>query len=77
LEFEPEAILLHLEDGKVVSLHQVDDRFDVFEFQGPPGRRDERLGKAFFAARSSKRIARPSLACSRQRMHRHGWFPTF
>ena len=30
LQFELEAVLLHLEDGKVVAFHQVDDGFDVF-----------------------------------------------
>ncbi len=38
LQFQLEAILLHLEDREVVLLHQIDDGFDVFEFQnGLPG----------------------------------------
>ena len=58
LQFEFEPILLHLEDRQVVLLHQVDDGFDVFEFQGVPFPGEAgRLGKAVFAARSSRAFA--------------------
>ena len=33
LQFRAETVLLHLEDGEIVFLHQVDDGFDIFEFQ--------------------------------------------
>ena len=59
LEFEAEPILFHLEDREVVFLHQIDDRFDVFEFQKAlPFRVGRTLGKAVLNAGSSRRFGR-------------------
>jgi hypothetical protein len=59
LQLQAEAVLLHLENGEVVFSHQVDDGFDIFEFQ----RRflsgvGETLGKAVLTAGSSHRFDR-------------------
>src|SRR4029453_17084589 len=55
LQLQAEAVLLHLENGEVVFFHQIDDGFDIFEFQ----RRVlsgvvETLGKAVLMAGSSR-----------------------
>ena len=34
LQFQPEPVFLHLEHGKIVLPHQIDDGFDIFEFHG-------------------------------------------
>ncbi len=58
LQLQAETVLLHLEDGEIVFFHQVDDGFDIFEFQ----RRVlsgvvETLGKAVLMTGSSRGLA--------------------
>jgi hypothetical protein len=49
LQFQSKTILLHFEDRQVVLLHQIDDGFDVFEFQGGGSVVEAgRLGNAVF-----------------------------
>ena len=51
LQLEAKAFLLHLENGEVVLLHQIDDGFDVFKFQAVSWvRKSGRLGKVGFAS---------------------------
>jgi hypothetical protein len=58
LKLKTKAVLLDLEDRKVVLFHQIDDGFDFFdvvEFQGALlCSRLRRLGKSVLGVRSSK-----------------------